>query len=101
MERRLELQTILEEVLGSRNVYFQPPETVKMNYPCIVYSRLSGDTQFANNKPYSFQLQYRVLVLDKNPDSVIPKKVSELPMCVFERHYVTNNLNHDLFNIYY
>lgn len=101
MGDRLELQTELETILGSRNVYFQPPETIKMAYPCIIYSRVTGDTQFANNKPYTFTIQYRILVVDKNPDSLIPKKVAELPTCTFDRHYVTNNLNHDVFNIYY
>ncbi len=101
MGSRLELQTELETILGSRNVYFQPPETIKMAYPCIIYSRSSGDTQFANNKPYTFNIQYRILVVDKNPDSTIPDRIAQLPMCTFDRHYVTNNLNHDVFNIYY
>lgn len=101
MGSRLELQTELETILGSRNVYFQPPETIKMAYPCIIYSRNSGDTQFANNKPYTFNIQYRILVVDKNPDSAIPDRIAQLPMCTFDRHYVTNNLNHDVFNIYY
>ena len=101
MGSRLELQTELETILGSRNVYFQPPETIKMAYPCIIYSRVAGNTQFANNKPYTFAIQYRILVVDKNPDSLIPNKVALLPACTFDRHYVTNNLNHDVFNIYY
>jgi len=101
MGSRLELQTELETILGSRNVYFQPPETIKMAYPCIIYSRNSGDTQFANNKPYTFNIQYRILVVDKNPDSDIPDRIAQLPTCTFDRHYVINNLNHDVFNIYY
>lgn len=101
MEKRLQLQSILEELLGSRNVYFQPPETVKLVYPCIIYSRSSGATKFANNKPYNYQQQYQLMVIDKNPDSVMPGKVTMLPMCKFERHYTKDNLNHDVYNIYY
>ena len=26
----------LIELLGSNNVYFQPPESIKIDYPCIV-----------------------------------------------------------------
>jgi len=33
MGTRLELQNLLENILGSRNVYFQPPENLKLNYP--------------------------------------------------------------------
>lgn len=101
MGTRLELQTLLEETLGSRNVYFQPPESLKMNYPCIKYSRISGDTEFADNIPYKKQLKYQIVILDKNPDSLIPIKISELQMCKFDRHYEKDNLNHDVFNIYY
>lgn len=101
MEKRLQLQTLLESLLGSRNVYFQPPESLVLKYPCIKYSRDSGDTDFADNIPYRKQLKYQIIVLDKNPDSLIPNKISELPMCRFETHYTKDNLNHDIFNMYY
>ena len=99
MGTRLELQTLLETVCS--NVYFQPPETVKMIYPCILYSRNKVDTTFADNLPYSHTVGYKVTVIDKDPDSLIPEKVSMLPMCLFDRHYTINNLNHDVYNIYY
>lgn len=101
MGTRFQLQTLLEELIGSRNVYFQPPETVKLNYPCIIYSRSSIDTDFANDKPYQHKIQYKLTVIDSNPDSEIPTKIATLPMCSFDRHYTANNLNHDVYNLYY
>lgn len=101
MGTRLQLQLTLEDILGSHNVYFQPPETVKLLYPCIIYARNSVDTTFADDIPYSNQIQYRITVIDKNPDSIIPSKVAMLPMCRFDRHYTKDNLNHDVYNIYY
>lgn len=104
MDRRLELHELLCGLIGSRNVYFQPPETVKMQvlkYPCIVYSRNNADTQFADNSPYVYQKQYKVVHIDRNPDSPIPDKIAALPMCLFDRHYTTDNLHHDSFNLYY
>lgn len=102
MRNRIELQSLLEETLGSRNVYFQPPETVKLNYPCIIYSRgVTGRTEFANDKPYQHRVRYSVIVIDKNPDSPILDKIASLPMCAFERHYTADNLNHDIYNLYY
>lgn len=98
---RLELQTLLEQVLGSANVYFQPPESVKIQYPCIVYQRSNMDIKFANDNPYSKTTQYTVTVIDKNPDSDIPNRVSSLPRCRFNRRYTANNLNHDSYNIYF
>ena len=101
MGKRIDLQSVLEELLGSENVYFQPPESKKISYPCIIYSRNDVKTQFANDKPYNYQTQYNLIVIDKDPDSVILDKVVKLPMCVFDRHYVADNLNHDVFNLYY
>lgn len=101
MGTRLQLQTVLETILGSKNVYFQPPATMVMKYPCIVYSRSSMDTKFANNVPYSIKNRYQLTVIDKNPDSAIPAKVAALPMCTYDRPFKADNLNHDIFNIYY
>lgn len=101
MNRREELHEILCEALGSRNVYFQPPESVKMKYPAIVYSRDDIDNSFANNSVYMQSLAYSVTVIDSDPDSEIVDKVSKLPRCQYDRHYKSDNMNHDVFTIYY
>lgn len=101
MSNRLELHEILCEVLGSRNVYFQPPESVKMNYPAIVYSINNIDNTFADDDVYMQYYSYKVIVIDKDPDSEIVKKVSKLPRCTFDRPYTSDNLNHDVFTLYY
>ena len=101
MASRLELQTMLEELLGSRNVYFQPPASVRMNYPAIVYSRQDIENEFADNSVYIQSLGYEITVIDADPDSDLPRKVSKLPMCRFDRHYTADNLNHDVFTLYF
>lgn len=101
MPRRLELQTRLERLLESDHVYFQPPANVEMKYPCIVYKRDSVDTKFANDYPYVCETRYQVMVIDPNPDSEIPSKLAKLPKCKFDRNYTANNLNHDVYYIYY
>ena len=101
MASRLQLQTELEELLGSKNVYYQPPASVKMSYPAIVYSRNDIRNDFANNDVYSQNRSYEVIVIDKNPDSEIVDRISQLPMCRFDRHYTSDNLNHDVFTLFY
>lgn len=101
MNRREELHEILCESLGSRNVYFQPPESIKMQYPAIVYSRDDIDNNFANNSVYMQSLAYSVTVIDSDPDSEVVDRVSKLPRCQYDRHYKSDNLNHDIFTIYY
>lgn len=101
MASRLNLQTELETILGSRNVYYQPPESVKMKYPAIVYSRKNIDNIFADDTVYTQNHSYELTVIDPNPDSEIVMKVSMLPACTFDRHYTADNLNHDVFRLYY
>lgn len=101
MGSRLELHKALCEALGSKNVYYQPPETIKMSYPAIVYSRSNIQNSHANNLYYTQNFAYQLIVIDEDPDSEIVERVSQLPMCRFDRHYVSDNLNHDTFTIYY
>jgi hypothetical protein len=101
MAQRLELQELLVDLLGSSNVYFQPPATVTMQYPCIVYSRNTMHTDFADNRPYKSKKRYQLTVIDQNPDSDIPDKVAELPLCSFERFFAADNLNHDIYNLFF
>lgn len=101
MATRVDLQNVLEELLGSRSVYYQPPESLKMSYPAIVYSRKTIDNSYANNSVYKQNYAYEITVIDKNPDSEIVNKVSKLPTCRFDRHFKSDNLNHDVFTLYY
>ena len=101
MGLRLDLHNTLKTLLGSSNVYFQPPSNLKMEYPCIVYRRNSDDTRFSNNKLYGRKIRYQVTYVDRNPDSNISQKLSELPLSSFDRFYVSDNLNHDVYNIFF
>lgn len=101
MNNRVKLQKILEDILGSRNVYYQPPATVKMGYPAIVYSRSNIENIHADNAVYRQNNSYEIIVIDKHPDSEIVRNVSLLPHCRFLRHYVADNLNHDVFTLYF
>ena len=83
------------------NVYYQPPPSVKLKYPCIIYERRSGDTTYADNKPYRFDYSYTVTYIDPDPDSDVPLKIAELPMCKMDRCFTSDNLNHSIFVIYY
>lgn len=100
MKDRLELHEVLCDILGSRNAYFQPPESVKMKYPAIRYSLADVDNQHADNLPYVQTPGYQLIVIDKNPDSEVEKKVRALPKCRFDRQYAADNLNHFVFTLY-
>lgn len=99
MAPRLQLQSLLETIVD--NVYFQPPASIKLQYPCIVYARDDAMSTFADNKNYNHTIRYMVTVIDRNPDSDLPKELAVLPMCTFNRHYAADNLNHDVFNLFF
>ena len=101
MASRLELQTILETLLGSRNVYYQPPESLKMGYPAIRYSKSDINSKHANNTKYTNTTRYQIIIIDKDPDNEVIQKVLQLPLSSYERHYVSENLNHDVINLYF
>lgn len=98
-QSRLQLHELLLTL--APNVYFQPPASVQMDYPCIVYKRDNADTQFASNKPYVYFKRYMVTVIDRDPDSDIPDMVAQQPMCLLNRNYAANGLHHDVFNLYF
>jgi len=97
MSSRLNLHTRLIEVLGTTNVYYQPPASITMNYPAIVYSRDNIASIHANDTVYASRVQYQVIVIDKDPDSIVVDKIAALPTCKFDRQYSADNLNHDVF----
>lgn len=101
MASRLDLQSKLEELLGSRNVYYQPPESLKMEYPAIRYSKKDIRSTFADDSMYSKKLCYEILVISKKPDDEVIDAILALPYCSYDRHYVADNLNHDVLTIYY
>lgn len=101
MASRLELQTKLEELLGSKNVYYQPPASVKMQYPAIIYSKAGIRSDHANNSVYRKLTRYEITVIDRIPDNPVIDSLMELSYCSYDRHYVADNLNHDTLTLYY
>lgn len=101
MAGRLELHEELCKLLGNRNVYFNPPESVKMQYDAIRYSRAGIENVHADDSVYKQDCRYEVIAIYRNPDSDLPMKLSRLPRCSHDRQYVSDNLIHDVFTIYY
>lgn len=101
MADRLTLHSKFEELLESENVYYMPPENTKMEYDAIRYSKKDIISRFANNTAYSMMDSYEVTVIARRPDHPVIKKLLALPYSSYDRHYVANNLNHDVLTIYY
>ena len=101
MASRLKLQTKLEELLGNRNVYYQPPANKVMEYDAIRYSLSRKDIKYADNRRYKNMDCYDVIVISRLPDPEVVDKILDLPYTSFNRHYVSDNLNHYSITLYY
>lgn len=99
-EKRLKIQKLFEDMLGNKNVYYQPPSSLRIKYPCIIYKWDSSETTYADNLKYQKAKGYEVMYIDKNPDSDVPDKIENLQFCRYQRHYVSNGLNHYVFKLF-
>lgn len=101
MSDRLHLQAKFEEILGSRNVYFQPPASVSMRYPAIKYDLKEFRTRSANNSStYIMSTGYECILIMKEPDTEYLQEIFKIPYCRFGRYYRADNLHHYTFTIY-
>lgn len=98
---RSQTQTLLEAVLGSEHVYFQPPDNVSMQYPCIVYSRDGASKVYADNSSYRRVQRYQVTLISRMAEDPAVEKLANLPMCTETRSYAADGLNHDVFELYH
>ena len=72
-----------------------------MEFPCITYERGTWETRHANDKPYLHDIRYTVTVIDKDPDSPLVAAVAALPKSRHTSFFVANQLNHDVFDIFF
>lgn len=101
MASRLELHEELVERFGSTNVYYQPPANIIMQYPAIRYNKAKIETVSAGDKLYMKNTRYEVIVISRSSDHPVIDKLLELPHCVHDRTYISENLYHDLFTLYW
>ena len=98
-----EFQEVLQNIIGEDGkVYYQPPENLKIKYPCIVFDRTNALSSFADNKPYRITKRYTVTLITKTADNdKYLDKLLNLPMSTYDRQFVTDGLVHDVFSIYF
>lgn len=101
MTTRLDLDKTLRDIMGEKGaVYFQPPESIRMKYPCIRYSLYDIQNGHGDNFPYLQNPAYQLILIDPNPDNEYVAKIAALPYCSMDRYYAADNLNHYVFTIY-
>jgi hypothetical protein len=101
MGRRLQLQARLKAIPGVQSVYYQAPGAQAMVYPSIIYAKDRTFKLHANNSPYLLEKRYLLTAMDWDPDSPIFEALEMFPKCTFDRHYEKDQLNHQVFQLYF
>lgn len=102
MVRRYELHEKICDILGSRNVYFQAPSTLKMKYPCVRYDLSGFDTKHANDGVYNYSKRYDGVIIDLDPDTEIPEKMlMAFSFFSLGKPYIADGLYHYPFTLYF
>ena len=100
--KRIELQQVLESIIGSNYVYYRPPESTKLKYPCIIYNLKSGVAHRADNANYIFKRCYDVQLIHKTADTdLVEALIGAFPYIRFDNNFITDNLIHENFVLYY
>lgn len=101
MDKRFRLDEILRETIGNDHVYFQPPENLKIQYPCIVYNLGGFYKRMADNLKYNRTPQYDLIYITEDPDDPMIEKIDDLPFCSLGNPYTADNLHHYPYTIYF
>ena len=102
MGQRQDLHQVLKSLFtDTPHVYFQPPASVTLVYPCIVYKLDEMPAIHADNQPYHWDHRYQLTVIDRDPDSQLRERVASVRSCKMIRGFESDNLHHFVFSIYY
>ena len=100
MGTRLEFNEALLNLVP--HAYYQPPATVRMEYPCIVYDLSKIDSKYADNMSYARRRAYLLTLITRLPaDSELDDIMDAFSYIRFDRHYTADNLHHYTFELYY
>lgn len=82
------------------NVYYQPPSSKTLQYPCIVFSRENVDQTYANDKIYFLRQNWQIKCISTDSEWDVPKRLLEsMQFIEFDRTYPADNLYHTILNL--
>ena len=98
-----DLQEMLQELMGENvKVWYQPPENLKLKYPCIIFGISNALIEYADNNPYQIHKRYTVTLMTRTADNhEMLDKLLNLPLCTFDREFINDDIVHDVFTLYF
>lgn len=101
MRTRLDLHELLCELVESRHVYFSPPASIQMMYPCIVYEVIGCQNDYADNLKYRNHRRWSVTYITTDPDDTVHNRLDELQYSNPGNPFVADGLYHFPYTIYF
>lgn len=100
MRDRKEFDAELREVLGLK-LYYTPPENIKMEVPCCIYTTEDIATSRADDSHYIRNIRYSLTIIHKDSKLDYGMKIMDaFPTSSFDRRFVSDGMYHDVFTIY-
>lgn len=101
MRRKSELSLLLHTLPVNDEIHFQPPESVKLEYPCVLYEFDNYRDFNANDRKHITREKYIVTHIYKDPTQNLRETIMSLFIYVyFDRVFVADNLYHDVYTVY-
>ncbi len=98
-EKRLLFDEAIKEATGLTHVYYDPPESIFMEYPAIVYKKTNMPSEYADGLKYIKHLAFEVKLICEDADSKYVDILHDFKFSNFNRHYIADDLHHDVFTI--
>ena len=100
MKSRIEIQEMLENIIGNSNVYFQEPPNTGMKYPCIVYRFSRFNQNNADNIPYLVTGRWEIHHMYKSIKNDLKEKIIfGVPFCSFDRRVINDGVYNDFYTL--
>jgi len=96
----LTVHSYLASLFPTVTLYFQPPETLKLTYPCIIYSIENIFTRHADNRPYKIKNRYSLMLITRTLDETLNDILLSIESARFERLFIGENLYHFIVTIH-
>lgn len=95
-----DLLHLLRQAVQHDQVYFQPPENLKIVYPAVVFHLSKIEIDRASDVPYKGAREYSVTLITKDPEPDVIDEILKIPYSSLDTTYISDGMNHFVFTVY-
>lgn len=99
-----DLRDHLYLIHNTENVYYDPPESIRMDFPCFRFELNNIDVKHADNKAYAKKPRWAVTYITRDLEEieeVAEEMLEHFQYCNFDTSFRADNLQHAVFNLYF